>query len=170
MQGRLPMSNRDYFVERWVAEGPGTLRVLSAIPEERSDYRPDPKARTAKEVAATLVGEAMAMTELIDSGSSDLVPGELPPVAALVSAYEKTHAAVAERLRKLDDAAWGKRATFTFMGHPVFDMALGRTLWAFLFDSIHHRGQLSTYLRPMGSTVPSIYGPSADAPGLHDML
>ena len=34
--------------------------------------------------------------------------------------------------------------------------------WEFLFDAVHHRGQLSTYLRPMGSTVPSIYGPSAD--------
>ena len=36
--------------------------------------------------------------------------------------------------------------------------------WGFLFDIIHHRGQLSTYLRPMGSTVPQIYGPSADEP------
>jgi uncharacterized damage-inducible protein DinB len=34
--------------------------------------------------------------------------------------------------------------------------------WGFFFDAIHHRGQLSTYLRPMGSTVPSIYGPSGD--------
>jgi len=34
--------------------------------------------------------------------------------------------------------------------------------WGFLLDAIHHRGQLSTYLRPMGSTVPAIYGPSGD--------
>jgi len=38
-------------------------------------------------------------------------------------------------------------------------------LWGFLFDAIHHRGQLSSYLRPMGAKVPSIYGPSADDPG-----
>jgi len=38
------------------------------------------------------------------------------------------------------------------------------TAWGFLLDIIHHRGQLSTYLRPMGSTVPQIYGPSADEP------
>jgi uncharacterized damage-inducible protein DinB len=36
-------------------------------------------------------------------------------------------------------------------------------MWDFFFDAIHHRGQLSTYLRPMGGTVPSIYGPSADS-------
>jgi uncharacterized damage-inducible protein DinB len=34
--------------------------------------------------------------------------------------------------------------------------------WMMLLDSVHHRGQLSTHLRPMGSKVPSMYGPSAD--------
>jgi uncharacterized damage-inducible protein DinB len=163
------MNNRDYFIERWNAEGPGTLRVLEAVPEG-SDYRPEPKSRTAKELAATIVGEATALTQLIDTGRSDMVPGELPAMATLVSEFARAHATVAERARTLDDAAWGKRATFTFMGHPVFDMPLGRILWAFLFDGIHHRGQLSTYLRPMGSKVPSIYGPSADSPGQHDMF
>jgi uncharacterized damage-inducible protein DinB len=164
------MSNRAYFIERWDAEGPGTLRVLGAVPEERSDYRPDPKGRSAKELAATLVGEATSMAELLDTGRSNMVPGAIPSIETLVSTFARIHAGVAERARKLDDAAWEKRVVFTFMGHPVFDMSLGRTLWAFLFDGIHHRGQLSTYLRPMGSKVPSIYGPSADSEGSHDML
>ena len=46
------------------------------------------------------------------------------------------------------------------------ETSLGDMLWGFLFDGIHHRGQLSTYLRPMGAKVPSIYGPSADDPGM----
>jgi uncharacterized damage-inducible protein DinB len=37
--------------------------------------------------------------------------------------------------------------------------------WGYLFDMVHHRGQLSSYLRPMGAKVPSIYGPSADDSG-----
>ncbi len=36
--------------------------------------------------------------------------------------------------------------------------------WSFLFDIVHHRGQITTYLRPMGSTAPQIYGPSGDEP------
>ncbi|HET9252819.1 MAG TPA: DinB family protein [Candidatus Eisenbacteria bacterium] len=36
--------------------------------------------------------------------------------------------------------------------------------WSFLFGLVHHRGQITTYFRPMGSTVPQIYGPSADEP------
>ena len=43
---------------------------------------------------------------------------------------------------------------------------LGGMIWSTLFDLIHHRGQLSTYIRPMGGKVPSIYGPSADDPGM----
>jgi uncharacterized damage-inducible protein DinB len=37
-------------------------------------------------------------------------------------------------------------------------------LWLMLMDSIHHRGQLSVYIRPAGGKVPSIYGPSGDEP------
>jgi uncharacterized damage-inducible protein DinB len=47
----------------------------------------------------------------------------------------------------------------------AWEDTVGGFLWSFLFDAIHHRGQLSTYLRPMGSKVPAIYGPSADDPG-----
>ena len=45
------------------------------------------------------------------------------------------------------------------MSAPGYDNAFG-----FLFDMVHHRGQISAYLRAMGSTVPQIYGPSADEP------
>jgi uncharacterized damage-inducible protein DinB len=51
-------------------------------------------------------------------------------------------------------------------GKVAWETSLGDMLWGFLFDGIHHRGQLSTYLRPMGAKVPSIYGPSADDPGM----
>jgi uncharacterized damage-inducible protein DinB len=47
----------------------------------------------------------------------------------------------------------------------VSEQPVGTFLWFILFDAIHHRGQLSAYLRPMGGKVPSIYGPSADERG-----
>ena len=50
-------------------------------------------------------------------------------------------------------------------GNPVWEDTVGELVWGHLLDGIHHRGQLSTYLRPMGSKVPSIYGPSADDSG-----
>jgi uncharacterized damage-inducible protein DinB len=50
-------------------------------------------------------------------------------------------------------------------GQSVWETTLGDMLFGFLFDAVHHRGQLSSYLRPMGGKVPSIYGPSGDDPG-----
>ncbi len=50
-------------------------------------------------------------------------------------------------------------------GDAAWETTIDGFVWGFLFDAIHHRGQLSTYLRPMGGKVPSIYGPSADDSG-----
>ena len=53
---------------------------------------------------------------------------------------------------------------FMYQGQQVMNETGYDNGWMVLFDQVHHRGQLSTYLRPMGSTVPQIYGPSADEP------
>jgi DinB family len=63
-----------------------------------------------------------------------------------------------------EDAAIG--STVLIDGRVYIETTLGHMSWIGLFDAIHHRGQLSVYLRPMGGRVPSIYGPSADDPGL----
>ena len=74
-------------------------------------------------------------------------------------------AAINERLGRLDETAWQKSGRFLFGGTPVWEAPIGEMIWGFLFDAIHHRGQLSTYLRPMGGKVPAIYGPSGDDSG-----
>jgi len=48
------------------------------------------------------------------------------------------------------------------MGDNSFTDTVGNTLWGYLFDMVHHRGQLSAYIRPMGGKVPNTYGPSGD--------
>ena len=63
----------------------------------------------------------------------------------------------------MDEASWSRVAQFYYSGKVVSEQPVGQFLWFILFDAIHHRGQLSAYLRPMGGTVPSIYGPSADS-------
>jgi uncharacterized damage-inducible protein DinB len=60
---------------------------------------------------------------------------------------------------KSPDARW--QGSLDFFGRPRPASPLA---WSFLFDIVHHRGQITTYLRPMGSTVPQIYGPSGDEP------
>jgi len=60
-----------------------------------------------------------------------------------------------------------KRTAKLYVGEQlIMEQPLGEFLWYLFFDAIHHRGQLSTYIRPMGGKVPQIYGPSGDDPGM----
>jgi uncharacterized damage-inducible protein DinB len=142
------------------------VKVLKALPEGKLDYRPDPKARTAGELAWLLAAEEAALLRLLDTGVVEW-KDEPPPagVQEIVAAFEKNATAVNERLARLDEAGWEKKGRFLMGEAPAWEDAIGEFVWGFLFDAIHHRGQLSTYLRPMGGKVPSIYGPSADDPG-----
>jgi uncharacterized damage-inducible protein DinB len=159
------MTNLEFCIARRKAERPAFIRVLKAIPDKRSDYRPDPKARTAVELAWLLAVEEGALLSLIDTGVAEWKESAPPArIDSIVAAFERSSAEVNERLEHLDAAAWEKKVRF-LMGSGAWEDALSQMVWGFLFDAIHHRGQLSTYLRPMGGKVPSIYGPSADDPG-----
>jgi uncharacterized damage-inducible protein DinB len=161
------MSNLQFCIARRKAEIPTFVRVLKALPQGRLDYRPDPKARTAGELASLLVTEEAALVTLLDTGSvtwRDDKPAS-PNVEKMVADFERHAAAVDERLRRLDDTGWQKKVRLLMEGGGAWEDTISEFVWGFLFDEVHHRGQLTTYLRPMGGKVPSIYGPSADDPG-----
>jgi uncharacterized damage-inducible protein DinB len=160
------MTNREFFVKQWGGERRAFVAVLKALPEGKGDYRPHPRSRSAAELAWVLSSEAVGLLALIEQGELDWK--DTPPPAklgAIAEQYAGANAKVAERLKRVDDAAWGKPVKFKMGGQVAWEASLGEMLWGFLFDSIHHRGQLSTYIRPMGGKVPSIYGPSGDDPG-----
>jgi uncharacterized damage-inducible protein DinB len=160
------MTNREFCIARRKAELPAFMRVLKAIPQDRRDYRVDPKARSAAELAWLLAHEEAVLLSLIDTGTVEWKESAPPASAAeIVAAFERNSAAVQERLNQVTEADWEKKVRFIMAGAPPWEESLSSFVWGFLFDAIHHRGQLSTYLRPMGSKVPSIYGPSADDPG-----
>ena len=160
------MTNLEFCVARRKAERPAFIRVLKAIPESRLYYRPDPKARTAVELAWLFAVEEAALLSLLDTAMVEWK--ESPPperLEVIVAAFENTSGEVNARLEKLDEEGWEKKVRFLMGSGGVWEDSLSQMVWGFLFDAIHHRGQLSTYLRPMGGKVPSIYGPSADDPG-----
>jgi uncharacterized damage-inducible protein DinB len=77
----------------------------------------------------------------------------------VIEAYKAQATTLPARWKALSAGRWKGNLDFFGTERPAGLMA-----WSFLFDIVHHRGQLSTYLRPMGSKVPQIYGPSADEP------
>jgi uncharacterized damage-inducible protein DinB len=158
------MDEKTLFLKFWEKEAPATRKVISRIPEG-SDYRPDPKSRTAREIAWLIVREEIVLTEGLEKGALEWV--ELPApgtIKEILDAYDRHHENLAKRFQAIDPARWERRVPFMFQGQEVMNETGYDNAWGFLFDIIHHRGQLSTYLRPMGSTVPQIYGPSADEP------
>ncbi len=87
-------------------------------------------------------------------------------LAEMIAAYERGHDKLAAQLRALDDNAWNHQAWLIEGQEEILlKDTVGGLLWIAWFDMVHHRRQLSTYIRPMGGKVPSIYGPSADDPG-----
>jgi uncharacterized damage-inducible protein DinB len=82
----------------------------------------------------------------------------------VLDTYDRSHDAGTRKLEATDPARWSGKMPFMFQGQEVMNEPGAEMAWGFLLDIIHHRGQISTYLRPMGATVPQIYGPSADEP------
>jgi uncharacterized damage-inducible protein DinB len=160
------MTNLEYCIARRKAERKAFVGVLKAVPQDQRDYRPHPKSRSAAELAWTLACEESDQVKILDTGALDWKQEPLPAgMEAIVAAYERNAAAVDERLARIDQAGWQKNAKFLVDGNPVWEDTTSNMIWGFLFDMIHHRGQLSVYLRPMGAKVPAIYGPSADDTG-----
>jgi uncharacterized damage-inducible protein DinB len=153
------MNEQSLFTKFWTDESKTTRNVLARIPEG-SDYRPDPKSRTAQEIAWQLVCEEKMIIEALESGKAEWAPPAMPAtMKEVLAAYETQSAAIADRWKALPAERWNGTLEFFGAQRPASPMA-----WSFLFDIVHHRGQISTYLRPMGSTVPQIYGPSGDEP------
>ena len=153
------MDERTLFTNFWVNESKTTRNVLARIPEG-SDYRPDAKSRTAQEIAWQIVCEEKMIIEALETGKAEWAPPPMPAtMKEVLEAYEKQSAGMDQRWKALPAERW--EGTLDFFGgqRPASPMA-----WSFLFDIVHHRGQITTYLRPMGSTVPQIYGPSGDEP------
>ena len=158
------MDQKALFLKFWEKEAPATRKVISRIPEA-SEYRPDPKSRTAREIAWLIVREETVLTDGLETGVLEWAEVPVPAtVKEILDAYDRLHQNVDKRLQAIDTPRWERPVPFMFQGQQIMNEIGYDNAWGFLFDIIHHRGQISTYLRPMGSTVPQIYGPSADEP------
>ena len=160
------MNQREYLVECFKAEKPKFLRVLKAVPQDQTAYRPHPKSTCAGDLVWLLADELHDACEVIDHSEVNYVVKPAPSLAESIAAYERNAGELEKRLARLDDAAFDTKVKFLMDGNVAWEAPLGEMLFGFLFDAIHHRGQLSAYLRPMGAKVPSIYGPSGDDPGM----
>jgi uncharacterized damage-inducible protein DinB len=147
------------FTRFWTDEARTTAKVLARIPEG-STYRPDPKSRTAQQIAWQIVGEERWIIEALENGGAEWVTLPMPAtMREVLETYERQSADIIRRWNALPAERWDGTIKFFGSERPASPMA-----WSFLFDIVHHRGQVTTYLRPMGAKVPQVYGPSHDEP------
>jgi uncharacterized damage-inducible protein DinB len=153
-----------FFVSVLEQETPTTLKVLRAIPEEKCDYRPSKHSRSAMELARHLPVIELWFYE-------GVIQGELPApdpgaessiktVAQAISVYENQVKAALERVKQLS----GEQLVRPISMLGLFTKPAVWFLSLLIRHTVHHRGQLSAYLRPMGARVPAIYVDSADEP------
>ncbi len=157
---------RDLLCEMLAREMQITQAVIAAVPEYGRDFRHEPRARTAFELAWHIASSQVFFLDAIAGGGFDFERarsrGAAPPPAFrdVVLWLAENGAAGLERVRALPAEA---------LLQPIFFKPGNMTLpaWRFLLiansHAIHHRGQLSTCLRPLGARVPAIYGESADS-------
>jgi uncharacterized damage-inducible protein DinB len=160
------MNDREFFCQRHQAEFPTFTRVLDALPLSQFTYRPHERSPSTLDLVWTLASEMNACSTMIEKGEVHWADAQAPGAKEAVQAFRESYQALEKRVGAIGEEQW-KRPSKLYVGDTlIMEQPLGGFLWYLFFDAIHHRGQLSTYIRPMGGKVPSIYGPSADDPGM----
>jgi uncharacterized damage-inducible protein DinB len=157
----------EYFAKLWEGEIPATTKVLANVPDDRRSYKPDEKSRSAWDLATHLaLGDVWFIQSIID-GKFTFDPEVEKGMAAqfkstkdIAAFYQTQVTAKLNELRALP--AERLTAVVDFFG--MFQWPNASYLGFANNHSIHHRGQLASYLRACGSKVPAIYGGSADEP------
>jgi len=139
-----------------------TKKVIAAVPDAKSGYKPDPNARTAWELAWHIANtDVQFLDGIADLKFNMAAPEDKPTnISEVVSWYDRNMKRAAARVNAMTPEQL--LTPVEFFG--VFNLPAAFYLGFLNNHSIHHRGELATYLRPMGAKVPSIYGGSYDEP------
>lgn len=146
-----------------------TRKLLERVPEDRFDWKPHAKSFSLGALATHVAAlpawgaEALTRSEFDIAGSQP--PAATPSKAELMSTFDTNAATARSALAGKTDGELMATWTLKRGGKAIFSMPKANVLRSFVLNHlIHHRGQLSVYLRLLDVPVPSIYGPSADEP------
>ena len=151
----------EQFLQTFGFEHRTTMNVLQAVPGDRLDFKPHERSWPAGELAWHIAYSQYGLARVVAAGRFEEY--QQPPTPAklddIVAGCESYYQQTCEVLSKLTPEQLQGKISLP-NGHTLPASGL---LWSgVLFHQIHHRGQLSIYIRMMGGKVPSIYGPSGD--------
>lgn len=148
-----------------------TRRILERVPEEHLDWRPHEKSWTLGELAQHIVNLPFWQTRIVEADEFDLATSP-PPSAGprsreeLLERFDRSATALRDAVARLDEQALGARWTLRQGDRVLIALPRAAVLRGMgISHLIHHRGQLTVYLRLLDTPVPGLYGPSADERG-----
>ena len=155
------MTNKEFFLKTIREEAPKFKKVIEYLPEDKHTHKVHDKAREAGNLAAQLALQWKAISGVVLSVAPEFGPHEMEGQTKedMLQKFDAGMTALIQNVESVSEEEWDNGDAS--MGETWKDKK-GMMAWGFLFDAIHHRGQLMTYLRAMGEKVPAIYGPSAD--------
>ena len=158
---------KQQFLDAFTQEHATTMKVLRAFPAAKGDFRPHPDSNSARDLAWTFATEqaliSAAVTNTMDLSAG--FPKAQGDFAAIVDKFERDFKGLVDVIKKTPDNSYNTGSVKFFVGPQTMgDIPLPAFCWFILHDQIHHRGQLSVYVRMAGGKVPAIYGPSHDEP------
>jgi uncharacterized damage-inducible protein DinB len=165
----MPMS--DELLAEFDHEMATSRTVLSRIPDERFGWKPHPKSLAMGALGSHLANLSTWMTRVLLHDSFDLAPAGGPPPRweglksgrELLAWFDTNVAAARAALAAADDAQLRKPWSLLAGGKALFTLPRAAALRSMVFNHIvHHRGQLTVYLRLCDIPVPQVYGPTAD--------
>jgi uncharacterized damage-inducible protein DinB len=144
-----------------------TRKMLERVPENKLDYKPDPKSMSMSQLASHVAEMCGWLPSMVGESKLDIPEGFKPFLATsrqqLLDTFDKNVAASRSALAGVGDSAFMQDWSLSFAGNTMFTMprlAVYRTM--IMNHVIHHRAQLTVYYRLNGVPVPGMYGPSAD--------
>lgn len=150
------------------AEATTTARVLDRVPADRLDWKPHPTSRSLGTLAqhvATLPGLVVGFLaeDRLDFATVDRTEPEPESKAAVLAQHAASREAVVRYLQQADDRQLARPWTLANGDQEGLTLPRAAVLRSFMLShQIHHRGQLTVYLRMLEVPVPSVYGPSRD--------
>ena len=153
---------RDYLVKSLQGESRAIKEVVAAVPADKPDYAPSEKCMPSLTLAWHIASSTIWFLNSVadgafEMGGNNAMPADIKSGADVAAWYDREFTKAIERVQALSGEHLAQQTQFA-----IFPIAMVDGLAFGLNHAIHHRGQLSAYLRPMGSKVPSIYGPSGD--------
>jgi uncharacterized damage-inducible protein DinB len=168
------MTNKEFFINSWKSDHAKTAKGFRSLPAdaEKLNIRHHASFRSPNELINHIGPHAKELHQAVTTGRMDLVnEGKFDITAAHIyktpelgaKEVEDYSAKLVEELSKIDDKTWETKNIPVYWGDmKIMEMPLMNVSWMMLFDSIHHRGQLTSYYRPMGTTQPNLMGPTLE--------